>query len=71
MDDKSLSKVVSHNVRHWRHERGLTQQELAHAASMDRSYLARLEANACNISLRKLESLSKALDVEPAELVSE
>lgn len=64
-------KVLSSNVRSARHEAGWTQEELAREAGIDRSYLARLEAEAVNISVNVLFAISKSLDINPCELLRE
>lgn len=57
------------NVRRLRLERGLSQEELAFAADMKRSYLSDLERGTRNPSVRALERLADALGVEAAALV--
>lgn len=60
---------LSSNVRELRHEAGLTQKQLARRAGIDRSYLARIETEAINISINVLFALSKALSVDPERLL--
>ena len=60
--------ALSKNIRRKRRAHGLTQQELAERAGIDRSYLARLEAEAINVSINVVFALSKALNCNPPEL---
>lgn len=47
---------------------GLTQEELAARAGINRTYLGDLERGARNVALRNVERLAKALDVSIASL---
>jgi len=49
-----LVHLLGRNVRHFRVERGLSQEELAHDADMKRSYLSDLERGTRNPSVRAL-----------------
>lgn len=51
-----------------RQEAGLTQTELAEAAGMSRSAIARLEAGAASIGSDRLWDLAVALGIRPSEL---
>ncbi|MFB6350828.1 MAG: helix-turn-helix domain-containing protein [Bradymonadaceae bacterium] len=62
--DRALA-IVGENVRRWRQEEGLTQEELAFSAGIDRSYLGHLESGGMNI----LFALAEALGVEPSMLL--
>lgn len=62
-------KLLGENVRALRRERGLTQEELAARAEMERSYVSDLERGTRNPSVRALGRLAEALGVEPAALL--
>lgn len=51
-------------IKEFRHQRGLTQHELAEHADMHRSYLANLETGASTEAITKLMRAFAALDVE-------
>jgi transcriptional regulator with XRE-family HTH domain len=51
-------------IREFRHQRGLTQQQLAERADMHRSYLARLESGAATEALQQLNRALAALGLE-------
>lgn len=62
--------LVAWNIRRLRVRRGLSQEALAVEANVDRSYVGRLERRLENPTIGLLERLSKALDVDIAELFS-
>ncbi|MFL5329993.1 MAG: helix-turn-helix domain-containing protein [Gemmataceae bacterium] len=55
-------------VREWREKRGLTQEELAHRASMHRTYLSDIERGSRNVSLINIEKLAVAFAISISEL---
>jgi len=52
----------------WREHRGLTQQALADAAGVGKSYLSQLDAGARTGSIRVLRALAQALDLDLDDL---
>jgi transcriptional regulator with XRE-family HTH domain len=64
-----LVQLLGENVRRQRKAKGLSQEELALDAGMKRSYLSDLERGTRNPSVRAVERLAKALDLEPSELL--
>ncbi len=64
-----LREVFATNLRRLRHEKGMSQDDLAYEAEVSRSYLSQLEKGAYFASLKIVGRLAEALDVEPAELV--
>lgn len=60
-----------HRLRRLRTERGLSQEQLAHLAELDRTYVSSCEAGRRNVSLKTIVRLASALDVDPAALVSD
>ena len=57
------------NLRRIRRKRKFTQEELAHRAGMDLSYLSELENGRKEPCLRKMKELSQALGVPLAQLL--
>ena len=57
------------NVRHHRKLKGMTQEELAAAAEMERSYVSDLERGTRNPSIAALGRIAEALEVEPHVLL--
>jgi transcriptional regulator with XRE-family HTH domain len=64
-----LREVFATNLRRLRHEKGLSQDDLAYEAEVSRSYLAQLERGSYFASLKIVGRLAEALNVEPAELL--
>lgn len=60
------NKIVGANVRKLRVERKLTQEQLAHDAEIDVTYLRGIEAGRRNPSVNVLAQLSNALKIPPA-----
>lgn len=62
----TLRELFSENLVRVRLERDLSQEELAHAAGIDRTYVSSLERCVYSASLDTIEKLAKALKVDPA-----
>ncbi len=64
-----LRDVFAANLRRWRNARGMSQDELALAAEISRSYLSQIEKGSFYASLKIIGRLAEALEVEPSELL--
>ena len=64
-----LRKVFAVNLRRLRRDKGLSQEDLANAAGVNRTYLNKLEKGVHFAGLRVIGKLAEVLDVEPAELL--
>jgi transcriptional regulator with XRE-family HTH domain len=60
--------LIARNLRRIRVQQGLSQENLAVDAGVDRSYMSRLERGLENPSIAILERLSHALNTEIIEL---
>jgi transcriptional regulator with XRE-family HTH domain len=58
-------------LRELRQERGLSQEQLAQVAGLDRTYVSSCEAGRRNATIKTVSRFADALDVDPAELVSD
>ena len=58
-------------IQHFRKEKGLSQQQLATASKLDRSYVSAVEHGKQNVSFATLKNLSDALNVNIAELIKD
>jgi transcriptional regulator with XRE-family HTH domain len=65
-----LRKAFARNLRNARNSEGVSQEELAHRAELDRTYVSALERCLYSASLDTIERLAKALRVEPASLLA-
>lgn len=64
-----MPDIVAANLRRLRREKGLTQEELAHLADLDRSYLGAIERGEYKVTVATLGKLAIGLRVLPAALV--
>jgi transcriptional regulator with XRE-family HTH domain len=63
------AKILGRRIQSLRQARGLTQEDLADAADLDRSYIAGVEGGFRNPALRNLLRIARALKVTLSELV--
>jgi transcriptional regulator with XRE-family HTH domain len=64
-----LRGVFATNLRRIRHEKGLSQDDLAYEAGISRSYLSQLEKGSFYASLKILGRIAHVLKTEPAEFL--
>lgn len=64
-------KALGKRIRELRDGKGWSQERLAEAAYLDRSYLAGIEVGARNPSVRSLLKIANALKVQVRDLFSE
>lgn len=63
-----ICRVLGDNVKTLRLSHGLSQEELAFRAELDRTYISQIERGVSNPSVRVLLGISRILGVELAEL---
>lgn len=61
---------VAANLRRLRLAKGLSQEELAHLAEIDRNYVGYLELQKNAATVDMLDALANALQVDPAEFLA-
>ena len=64
-----IREILAANLRNLRQERGMSQEELAHRADIDRTYISALERTVYAASIDVLERLAIALEVSPDALL--
>lgn len=62
-------KAIRHISSELRKQAGLSQEELAHRAELDRSYVGEVERGKRSISLESIYRLAAGLETRPVELV--
>ncbi|MBN15972.1 MAG: transcriptional regulator [Pelagibacterium sp.] len=65
----TIREVLAFNLKRLRQAKHLSQEELAHLANVDRTYISSLERCVYGASIDVLDRLATVLDVEPADLL--
>jgi transcriptional regulator with XRE-family HTH domain len=66
----SLLAILAGNIKAFRGEKGLSQEELAEVCGLHRTYIGSVERRERNVTLSTLEVLSEALGVSVQELLT-
>ena len=64
-----LREVFAANLRRFRHKKGISQEELAYTADVNRTYISKLEKGMNYPGLEIIGKLAEVLGVVPAELL--
>lgn len=64
-----IREVFAQNLKTLRQARGLSQEELAHRAEVDRTYISSLERCVYGASIDVVDRLAEVLGVEAADLL--
>jgi transcriptional regulator with XRE-family HTH domain len=64
-----IRQRFARNLRAAREAKDLTQEELAHEAGLDRTYISALERGRYHASLKVIEKIAVVLELDPAELL--
>lgn len=67
--EKSLRGTLAYNIKWFRFEKGVSQEELAFLCELDRTYISAVERCIWNVSLGNIEKIAAALGVEPWRLL--
>lgn len=65
----NIREILAANLKRYRRERGVSQEELAHLAEIDRTYISSLERCQYAASIEVVDRLAKALEVQAADLL--
>lgn len=65
-----IREIFASNLRQYRQARGLSQEELAHRAELDRTYISALERCVYAASIDVVGKLAAVLEIEPADLLA-
>jgi transcriptional regulator with XRE-family HTH domain len=66
-----LRQRFADNVRKFRKERGLSQEQLAFEAGLHRTYISGIERGVRNVGLDNIGVIARALGVSPGSLLDE
>lgn len=69
-ENVGLIQALSRNIKKIRKEKGISQEELAHLASLHRTYIGAIERGEKNITLSTLESVASALNTDAKTLLT-
>lgn len=69
MRDKRASEKFGVEVKRRREEQGLSQEQLAELADIDRTYISMIERGKRNPTLEVAERIAAALDIRLSELI--
>ncbi len=61
-------QILGRNIRNLRRERDLSQEEFAHRADIDRSYIGQIERGERNIAFINILKIARALGVKVSDL---
>lgn len=65
-----LQRIAGANIRAYRLERKVSQEELADTLGVHRTYMGGVERGERNLTLRSLERLAARMGVDPVTLLS-
>ena len=63
-----IKLIFGQKIKTLRLEKGISQEELAHLAEIDRTYISDIEKGDRNVSLIIIQKLAKAFEIEIFEL---
>jgi transcriptional regulator with XRE-family HTH domain len=64
-----IREAFATNLKRLRHARGLSQEELAHRAEIDRTYVSALERSVYAAGIDVVDRIAKVLGVEAADML--
>jgi transcriptional regulator with XRE-family HTH domain len=64
-----IRQLFAANLRRIRHDKGISQEDLAYDAGIDRAHISKLERAVVYAGLEIVEKLAKVLDVTPVDLI--
>jgi transcriptional regulator with XRE-family HTH domain len=67
----SILNIIGENIRSYRKKLGISQEELAERAGLDRTHVGGVERGERNVSALNIEKLAKALKIKPEKLLME
>ena len=65
----NIREILALDLRELRQVRGISQQELAHRAEIDRTCISSLERSVYAVSIDVLDRIARVLNVEASDLL--
>ncbi|MFW8744979.1 helix-turn-helix domain-containing protein [Mesorhizobium japonicum] len=65
-----LQRTLGRNLRQYRLERSLSQEQLAEVLGVHRTYMGGVERGERNLTLKSVERIAAALSTSPLDLLS-
>ena len=65
-----IHQLLAKNIKKLRRQRGLTQEELGQLTGLHRTYIGGVEQARINLSLKNIETIATALDVDASQLLA-
>lgn len=65
-----IREIFARNLRDARQAKGLSQEELAHRAELDRTYISSLERCIYGASIDVVDRLAQVLEIEASDLLA-
>ena len=71
MTDTDFLFKLGSRIKHFRKEKGITQQELASLCDFEKASMSRIESGKTNVSILTLRKVSKALEIHISEFLKD
>ena len=68
MDDFNITQKLGFKIRIERQKRKMSQEKLAELANLNRNFIGMVERGESNITVKNLENISKAFDIDIKDL---
>ncbi len=65
----NILHIFAENVRFYRKQQKLSQEQLAELSNLHRTYISAIEREQRNISLTNVQNIADALKIEPYKLL--
>jgi len=64
-----ILEIIAIKIKKYRKEKGISQETLANMANIDRTYMTDIENAKRNLSIKVLERIANALEIELKQLL--
>lgn len=66
-----IFEIFAHNLKKYRSEQKLSQQDIADKTGLNRTYISDVERKKRSISLENIQKIATALNIHPSQLFKE